>query len=239
MKGLIVAIQFLTRLPTPKLTVSRHEFVASIRWFPAVGLLIGLLLFGAVKLSEPLGPWVSALAALVTWVAVTGALHIDGLGDIADGSGAAHKDKAQLLAVLADPHMGSFGTVAITLQLAIKLVLLHAIIESGASAALITIPFAARIGPLIWALTLPSLHQGLGDMFRPAVTAWLLGLWSLAWLASLWWTPALLAVPLFFGAWGLWIKHRIGGISGDGHGAGIEWGESVLMLAVLILGLWL
>jgi adenosylcobinamide-GDP ribazoletransferase len=239
MKGLIVAIQFLTRLPTPRLDVRREEFVASIRWFPAVGFIIGALLFGAVTLARPLGPWVSALAGLVTWVAVTGALHLDGLGDIADGSGAAHKDKDQLLAVLADPHMGSFGTVAIALQLIIKLVLLHAIVESSAVLALIFIPFAARMGPLVWAVCLPSLHKGLGDMFRPAVTPMLLMLWGTSLHLSLYWLPSLIAAPVFFGVWALWIKRRIGGISGDGHGAGIEWGESCLMLAVLIIGLWL
>ena len=42
MKGLIVAIQFLTRLPTPRLTVSGVEFAASMRWFPAVGLILAL-----------------------------------------------------------------------------------------------------------------------------------------------------------------------------------------------------
>lgn len=239
MKGFIVAVQFLTRLPTPRLTVSKAEFAASIRWFPAVGLLIGGLLYGAVTLAAPLGPWVSALAALVTWVAVTGALHLDGLGDIADASGAAHQDKDRLLAVLADPHIGSFGTAAITLQIAIKLVLLHALVVSEAASALILIPFAARIGPLIWALSLPSLHRGLGDMFRPAVTRMLVIIWSAIFLISLWWTPALLAAPLVFGAWGFWLNQRIGGISGDGHGAGIEWSESLLMLAVLIVGLWL
>jgi adenosylcobinamide-GDP ribazoletransferase len=236
MKGFIIAVQFLTRLPTPRLTVSKAEFAASIRWFPAVGLLIGALLYGAVTLAAPLGPWVSALAALVTWVAVTGALHLDGLGDIADASGAAHQDKDRLLAVLADPHIGSFGTVAITLQIAIKLVLLHALIVSDAAAALILIPFAARIGPLIWARSLPSLHKGLGDMFRPAVTPMLLMICSAFFLASLWWMPALLAAPFGFAAWGFWLKHRIGAISGDGHGAGIEWSESLLMLAVLVAG---
>src|SRR3546814_8307920 len=69
---------------------------------------------------------------LVRPVAVTGALHLDGLGDIADGSGAAHKDRERLLAVLGDPHAGSFAVVAIALQLIAKLVLLHALIERDA-----------------------------------------------------------------------------------------------------------
>ncbi|MFM9449620.1 adenosylcobinamide-GDP ribazoletransferase, partial [Streptomyces acidiscabies] len=70
-------------------------------------------------------PWAGALFALVGWVGVTGALHLDGLGDMADAAGAAHGDRARLSAVLADPHIGSFGVVAIALQLLAKLVLLR------------------------------------------------------------------------------------------------------------------
>src|SRR3546814_16484975 len=82
------------------------------------------------------------LAALIRWVAVTGALHLDGRGDIADGSGAAHKDRERLLAVLGDPHAGSFAVVAIALQLIAKLVLLHALIEREAFIAVALVPLA-------------------------------------------------------------------------------------------------
>ena len=47
MKGLLIAIQFLTRLPTPRVAVSGEEFAASMRWFPAVGLIVGALVAGA------------------------------------------------------------------------------------------------------------------------------------------------------------------------------------------------
>lgn len=234
MKGLIVAIQFLTRLPTPRLSVSREEFAASIRWFPAVGLIIGALLMGVIWLARPLGDGMAAMAALLLWVAVTGALHLDGLGDIADASGAAHQDKERLLAVLADPHIGSFGVVAIGVQLLMKFTLLHALIAAKAEILLLFIPFLARMGPLYWALRLPSLHSGLGDMFRPAVTPLLLMLWAALAVPALTLHPALIAAPIFFWLWGIWVVRKIGGISGDGHGAGIEWGESLLILAGLI-----
>src|SRR3546814_12886838 len=93
----------------------------------------------------------------------------DGLGDIADGSGAAHKDRERLLAVLGDPHAGSFAVVAIALQLIAKLVLLHALIEREAFIAVALVPFAARIGPLAWSRALPHLHAGLGSRFRKAL----------------------------------------------------------------------
>ena len=234
MKGLIVAIQFLTRLPTPRLTVSGAEFAASMRWFPAVGLIIGGLVAAAGWAGAHIDPWTGALAALLLWVAVTGALHLDGLGDIADASGAAHKDKDRLLAVLADPHIGSFGTVAIALQLLAKLVLLHGLVEVQAWAAIALAPFAARVGPLLWSRWLPDLHSGLGSKFRGAVRDIDLALWGTGLIAAAFASPSLIATPVILLLWGWWLQRRIGGISGDGHGAGIEIGESLLLFAALV-----
>ncbi|MFC3784752.1 adenosylcobinamide-GDP ribazoletransferase [Sphingopyxis italica] len=235
MKGLIVAIQFLTRLPTPRITVSNEEFAASMRWFPVVGLIVGAIVAGLGWAGARVDPWTGALAALILWVAATGALHLDGLGDIADASGAAHKDRERLLGVLGDPHAGSFAVVAIALQLIAKLVLLHALIEREAFVAVALVPFAARIGPLVWSRTLPDLHAGLGSRFRNAVRPVDFAVWGALLLAAAWVSPSLLAAPPVFILWGWWLARKIGGISGDGHGAGIEIGESLLLAAALLL----
>ena len=234
MKGLIVAIQFLTRLPPPRLPVSAGEGAASMRWFPAGGWMVGALVAGAGWAGARIDPWTGALAALMVWVAATGALHLDGLGDIADASGAAHKDRERLLGVLGDPHAGSFAVVAIALQLIAKLVLLHALIEREAFIAALLIPFAARIGPLVWSRTLPDLHAGLGSRFRNAVRPVDFAVWGVLLLAAAWVSPSLLAAPPVFILWGWWLVGKIGGISGDGHGAGIEITESLLLAAALL-----
>jgi adenosylcobinamide-GDP ribazoletransferase len=239
MKGLIVAIQFLTRLPTPHIDVSGDEFAASMRWFPAVGLIVGAFVTGAGWAGARIDPWTGALAALVVWVTVTGALHLDGLGDIADASGAAHKDRARLIAVLSDPHVGSFAVVTIALQLIAKLVLLHALIEREAFAAIALVAFAARIGPLVWSRALPDLHAGLGSRFRHAVREIDFIIWGVLLVGAAWVSPSLLVAPLVFLFWGWWLMRRIGGISGDGHGAGIEVGESALLAAALLVAHWL
>lgn len=235
MKGLVVAIQFLTRLPTPQIAVSSDEFAASMRWFPAVGLIVGALVAGAGWGGARIDPWTGALCALIVWVAVTGALHLDGLGDIADASGAAHKDRERLLAVLSDPHAGSFAVVTIALQLVAKLVLLHALLDRQMFAIIALAPFAARIGPLVWSRALPDLHAGLGSRFRNAVRPVDFVIWSLALVAAAWASPSLLVAPLVFILWGWWLLQKMGGISGDGHGAGIELGESLLLAAALLL----
>jgi len=235
MKGLIVALQFLTRLPTPRIAVSEADFAASMRWFPAAGLVIGAILAGLAWLSLPLGAWTAALLVLIGWVAITGALHLDGLGDIADACGAAHKSRERVLAVLADPHLGSFGAVAIGLQLLAKLVLLHGVLQAQELLALMWIPLAARIGPLLWTLWLPDLHAGLASRFRRAARPPHLAIWAAILLAAAWFSPGLLATPLLLGAWGLWLNRKLGGISGDGHGGGIEVTESGLLLVALVL----
>lgn len=233
MKGFVVALQFLTRLPSPAVTVNEAEFAASMRWFPAVGLVIGAVVCVGTWLGASIDPWVGALTGLVLWVVVTGALHLDGLGDIADASGAAHKDPERLRAVLADPHVGSFAVVAIALQLAAKLVLIHALLGAAPLLALLLVPFAARIGPLAWARWLPPLHAGLGSRFREAVRRVDLAIWSALLLAVAWLVPALLAAPVLILLWGWRLRRTLGGISGDGHGAGIELVETGLLLAVL------
>ncbi|WP_334004324.1 adenosylcobinamide-GDP ribazoletransferase [Sphingomonas aerolata] len=164
MKRLIVAFGFLTRVPMPQVTADAEDFASAIRWYPVVGACIGVVVAAAGWVGALVDPWTGALAALVIWVAITGALHLDGLADLADGLGAAHGNRDRLIAVMADPHIGSFGVVMIALQLIAKLVLLHAVSAQG-WAVVIFVPMLARIGPLCWARWVPLLRKGgLGGM---------------------------------------------------------------------------
>jgi adenosylcobinamide-GDP ribazoletransferase len=233
-KGFILALQFMTRLPTPRMKVDAADFAASIRWFPAAGLVVGLIVAGAAWAGVQLDPWIGALAALIAWVAVTGALHLDGLCDLADATGAAHKDRERLVAVMADPHVGSFGVVAIVLQLIAKLVLLHGLVTTAAFPALLLVPFAARIGPLAWARWLPPLHAGLGARFATIIRIRDIISWTALLAAAALIAPAMAAAPLLIAGWWLWLRQRLGGVSGDCHGAGIELVETGLLAMLLI-----
>lgn len=237
MKQFLIAVQFLTRLPTPRVAGDMADFAASMRWFPLVGVVIGLIVAGAAWLGLRIDGWTGALAALLAWVGITGALHLDGLADIADGLGAAHGDRNRMLTAMADPHVGSFGVVAIGLQLSAKLVLLHALLGLGAPWWLIPIPFAARIGPLIWTRWMPQLHEGLGARFTNAVRVRDIAIWWALLLVVSAVLPGLLSVALLIAAWRFYLLHKVGGISGDGHGAGIELVETGLILALLTAGL--
>lgn len=234
MKHLILALQFLTRLPLPRVEADASDFAAAMRWFPLAGLAVSAAVALPWWLLQARDPWLGALAGLVGWIAMTGALHLDGLGDVADGAGAAHGGRERLSAVMADPHVGSFAVVVIVLQLLAKLVLLHALPPSQ-WAALVVVPVLARIGPIAWALALPPLHEGLGSRFRSGIGPVHLALWgAVAVVAAIVWNPALAALFVAVPAWGWWLRARLGGISGDGHGAGIELVESVLLAALVL-----
>jgi len=234
MRGLILATQFLTRLPTPQIADFRPEDLSrSAIWFPFVGLLVGAGVLAATWLGTQLDPWLGALLGLLVWAWITGGLHLDGLADLADGLGAAHREPARLLAVMRDPHLGAFGVLALVLQLIFKLVLLMLIAREGVWLALLLIPAWARLGPLIWTRYVPPLEAGLGERFAWSVATRDMILWGLALLLVSIDMPALWLAPLLLGAWTWFLRKRIGGMSGDMLGAGIEITETAMLLLVL------
>lgn len=235
-RPIILGVQFMTRLPLPAIRADPSDMARAIRWFPLAGALVGVAVAAAAEIGSQRDPWLGALLGVLAWVAITGALHLDGLGDIADAAGAAHGDRRRLSVVLADPHIGSFGVTAIGLQLLTKLVLLRLAVEAPSLLPLIAVPAAARIGPLLWTRTLPALHQGLGSTFGAGATRASLAIWSMLLAGAAWFlSPAFLVAPLAMLGWAWWLKRRIGGISGDGHGAGIEIVESVTLGAWVLL----
>jgi adenosylcobinamide-GDP ribazoletransferase len=235
-RRLVAAFQFLTRFPTPRLTDARPaDFSLASVFFPAVGLVIGACVALAAVLGALINANVAALAGTVAWVAITGGLHLDGLGDVADGFGAAHSDPDRFRAVLRDPHVGSFAVIAITLQIAAKLVLLASLAPSGNFLPLALVPAWARWGAMAWGQALPPLWTGTGERFAaqigwPSIAAWGAALS----LASAWIAPNLLAALILVPLAGLFWRWRLGGVSGDCLGASIEVTESLLLLALLV-----
>jgi adenosylcobinamide-GDP ribazoletransferase len=118
MRGLIAAIQFITAVPIGK----PQEFSPQrmLPFFPLVGLLIGILvaLLDRVFLLLWPGP-VAALLDVFILIGVTGAFHLDGLGDTADGL-YGHRSRESALAIMKDSRIGVMGLVAIVCCLAAK-----------------------------------------------------------------------------------------------------------------------
>lgn len=237
MRGLILALQFLTRIPTPQVRDFRPEDLSgSAAWFPLVGLLIGALVAAALALGTHVDPWLGALIGVLAWVGVTGALHLDGLADLADALGATHRDPQRFLEVLRDPHVGTFGVIALVLAVAAKLVLLMLVArQEGVAIALVLIPAWARFGAVTWSQTLPPLSAGSGERFAWNVNRIGLLAWGAALLlASVLLAPVLAAAPVALALWWLYLKLRLGGMTGDCLGAGIEVVEIALLATLAI-----
>jgi adenosylcobinamide-GDP ribazoletransferase len=235
-RSLVLAVQFLTRLPTPQLADLRPaELSRSAVWFPLVGLLIGGAVTLAVWVGSSSGPWIGALAGLIAWVWITGALHLDGLADVADALGAAHREPGRFQEVLRDPHIGSFGVIALALQLLAKFSLLANLSAAPNIWALILVPAWARLGTLVWSYAVPPLHQGLGERFswsidRRAIAAHGFALAA----ASAWLSPALLGALVIIPGIALYWRQRHGGITGDGLGASVEVTETLLLVVLIV-----
>jgi len=241
MRGLILAFSFLTRLPMPELAdFKKEELSTSAIWFPLVGLTIGLLLLLAALLGMGANHWLAALLVVLVWTGITGALHLDGAADLADALGAAHRDPERFLAVMKDPHTGSFGVVAIVTILITKLVATAWIVESTKIDlwVLLLIPAWARLGAIFWSQSLEPLASGSGESFAwqlPENTLWI---WSiLLFVLSLFTVSLLFAVAALISLllWRFYLKWRLGGMTGDCLGAGIEYCECAMLLAVGLL----
>jgi adenosylcobinamide-GDP ribazoletransferase len=118
-----VAFAFLTRLPMA--TALDHRSLArAAPWFPVVGLFVGALMGGVHALSGlALEPSAATLLAVLAAVLITGALHEDGLADVADAAGA-HVSRERKLEILRDSRVGTYGALAIVFAIAFPLVVL-------------------------------------------------------------------------------------------------------------------
>ena len=113
----LAALRFLTRLPVPFVrTLDLPPLAEAMRFFPLAGAIIGAIisavLIGANMLGLP--SLLAAALALTAGVLVTGALHEDGLADVADGFGGGHT-REQRLEIMRDSRIGTYGTIALCL----------------------------------------------------------------------------------------------------------------------------
>lgn len=228
------ALQFLTRLPAPRVDVfDPADLSRSALWFPVVGIIVGAILAAALWLGALISPWIGALLALVAWVWVTGGLHLDGLSDVADALAGAHRSPERFLQILRDPHIGAFGAMAIALQLIAKLVLLAQIASPPALIPLILIAAWARLGAPVWSLAVPPLAEGSGERFSWQIDARAVAAEAaVLTLLSAYFAPVLLGALIVIPAIAAYWRYRLGALTGDCLGASVEVTETILLLLI-------
>ena len=221
------AIRFFTRLPVPAwVGHSSDALDRSTRYFPTVGLIIGSI--AALTFALTSFFWPKTLAVLVSMAITlyaTGAFHEDGWSDMVDGFGGGW-EKSQILAIMKDSRIGSFGAVALVMMLLTKFFVLVEI-------DLLLVPVALVAGHAFSRLCATLVLRGLdyvrdegkakplSTAIRPGELVFA-GLTALLPLALLPPQQALAAVAFALLAT-LWLarlfKRRIGGYTGDCLGA--------------------
>ena len=115
------ALRFFTRLPVPAWVGHSSEALErATRYFPAVGLLVGAIAASIFSVTSTLWPTTLAvLASMASTLYLTGGFHEDGWSDMVDGFGGGW-EKAQILAIMKDSRIGSFGAMALVMLLLTK-----------------------------------------------------------------------------------------------------------------------
>ncbi|MCT8159833.1 adenosylcobinamide-GDP ribazoletransferase [Pseudoruegeria sp. SHC-113] len=116
------AIGLLTRLPVPVDAERAQARGAAGAWaYPVAGLLVGAITGLTALAAGCLGlpPALAAALALCVQIATTGALHEDGLADVADGFWGGW-DKARRLEIMKDSRIGTYGVLALVASFALR-----------------------------------------------------------------------------------------------------------------------
>ena len=227
----LLAVQFLPRLPVNTNTLySSERMRAAVRYYPLVGSFVGLasaFVFLAANVLFPV--FISVLLAIAAGLLITGAFHEDGLADTFDGIGGG-QSREHALEIMKDSRLGTYGTAALIIAIALKVSALIAL-----PVALIPFAFVAAHGlsrlssVLVIATSRYVRAEGTGKPVAEGATASrlavagmtgaaLLALWGV-WqppVAALWACGGLLlghvAIRLFF-------ELKLGGYTGDTLGA--------------------
>lgn len=240
MTGFRQAIVFLTRVPLAGV----YGADKAAAWFPLVGALVGLTVAGAYWALFPWAPsLLGAVVAVTLGVFLTGAFHEDGLADTFDAVGSGETGNAAL-EIMRDPRLGTYGTVAVVLSVAWRVVALGSLTPAGAVAGLVVAHSLGRAGAVfLLALSPPARSEGLGSSSASTVTggsvwfAAISGVLVSTVAAGLLVGSALVAVGLS----GLILRRtavrRVGGVTGDIAGA-CEQISEMLVLAIVAGAAW-
>lgn len=241
MKRLLVAITFLTRLPIPvSKEILQKDMAKTTPFFTLVGLIIGcLLILINYALSFIFPNYAVNTIIVISLIAITGGLHLDGLMDTFDGllSG---KNRERTLEIMHDSRVGAMGVAGALCIFASKLAFLNALSPNNKANALILFPIFGRWS-MVFAISFfpyANTKPGLGSLFvehsKKSYVFWatipviILTIPLLLWKAF----PVFIVIFLFTWLIGKSISKKLGGLTGDTYGAICEMIET-LSLAIL------
>lgn len=232
------AVGLLTIVPVGRRDIPADAQRGAALWLPLVGGLVGVVCAAAYALGEALlGGFYGAALALTSAAIVTGALHHDGLADMADGLGV-RGDRTRRLDVMRDSGIGAYGALALVLYALLATGALTALPAPDAAAAIVCGHVLGRWAALAQlALVAPARADGLGVAFSAGTPALAIGsviavaitLAAAGVVAGL---SAIAGAALAAAAMGLAARRMVGGRTGDTLGAAVLVTE-VAVLSVL------
>lgn len=243
-RGAVGAAGFLTLLPFGRRLEIARDDVARGSWaFPLVGAALGAAVAVAALAADLVLPPLGAAALAVAFgLVATGALHLDGLADSADGLGGRSRERA--LEIMRDHAVGAYGAAAITIDLILRVILLGALLEHGEALAALVVAGAvsrAAVLPLAFCLPYARVVRGTGAALsdhlsgaRAALGLAIAAALSLATL-GLQVLPVLALAALAALVVGLLARLRLGGVTGDVLGATIELTELAALATLVAL----
>jgi adenosylcobinamide-GDP ribazoletransferase len=238
-RPVLAAISFLSAVPVGGADeLGSPDLRRGAALFPAIGAAVGALVaLVAWGSAQVLPPFVAAVLGVAAAVAVTAAIHLDGLGDVADALGASLSggDPAH---AMRDPRLGTFGVAAVVLDLLLRTSTLSALVVTGFPWPVVAAGALSRVAPVAMAWRLPYAGSGTGAWIArigagqvtvAAVIALAIAIPS-AGIAALSMIVATVAASTLIG-W--WSNRRLGGVTGDVFGAAIELAETLALVTVL------
>ncbi|MDR2875066.1 MAG: adenosylcobinamide-GDP ribazoletransferase [Methylobacillus sp.] len=240
------ALMFFTRIPCGRFAgASQDDLDGSSRWFPWIGILVGAVGAGVYWVAQRFFPQeIAVLLSMAATVLLTGAFHEDGLADAADGLGGGW-DKEQILVIMQDSRLGSYGALTLFMALLLKF-------QTLAHMSPMLLPFALIAGHALsrfCALLVMATQEYArpNGKAKPLATRLsksgllIAAIGGLAPLAAFWHAPHLLWALIPVALIWLWfarkLKHRLGGYTGDCLGAMQQLCELAFYLGILAMSM--
>lgn len=252
LKRFLLTLGFMTRIPVnvDLGEVNDEDMHKGFLYYPVVGLVIGIVDVIVYYLVTLILPEVYGIIfALLANFCVTGAFHLDGLSDTADGIYSA-RTKERMLEIMKDSRIGTNGAIAMCFDIMLKFVGLACCDMKGLM--ILMMPIAGKMvqGAIVYKAVYPR-ENGIGIYVGTVSLGTVIGTVILGVIAMTvafsYWGILMFAVLFGFAyLFRIYITGKIGGITGDVMGAGSELSEVLLLMLVLIVtkyvgfpsGLW-
>lgn len=179
MQDAVVAFVLLTRLQMPRLAPQAFDHGARAVWaYPLVGVVVGALgcFCGILAMMAGLPVVLSAAIVLTATVFATGAMHEDGLADVADGFWGGHSPEDRL-AIMKDSQIGTYGTLALILAIGAQWSVLTILLPEMPAAIVASAVLSRAMMPIVMTCLPSAREKGLSQSVgRPNVLSVLAGI---------------------------------------------------------------